>query len=513
MSSVPAHSEFPACGQDCFLRLTHRVAKVGSWSLDVSADTFHWSPELRSLLEVGDNHPSCLEGTLSFFLPSGRRLVRSALERCLEEEASFDVEAPARTAQGQRLRLRILGEAIRPAGESGLHVHGICQNVTSIHRMRESLRVQEERFRLLASATNDAIWDWNPDTDEVWWNDGVESLFGYRQEEVGSEMETWLALVHPEDLEGVRASLTEAIRERETTWKGEHRFRRADGSWAWVLARARLVQDLSGRVIRVVGGMTDLTAHREMEEKLARTRHLESLGRLAGGIAHDFNNALASILGATELLLMDPPTDPHARSDLDQVRKAARRGARLTGQLLALARRQILRPETLDVNELMGSVVSAARPDLASGIRLDFRAGESIPPMIADAQQIEGVIRQLIANASEAMPQGGEIVVETDVEPAIPGGQPARVVLRVRDDGLGMDALTLDRIFDPFFTTKDEPGAGLGLAAVHGTIIQSGGSVNVESTPGEGTTFTIRLPARRMEIDEEGTEGEWGRGL
>ena len=499
MSSAPLPSNFPACGQSTILRLTHRVAKVGSWSLDASTDDLHWSPELCAILEVGTNYRPSVEDGLAFFLPSGRRVVRTALNRCLHEGIPFDVEAPARTARGTRIRLRTLAEAIRPPGASAVHVHGICQNVTSLHRMRESLRIQEERFRLLASATNDAIWDWNPETDEVWWNDGVEALFGYRQEEVGSEMDHWIALIHPEDREGVRTSLAQAFKSRETTWSGEHRFRRADGNWAWVLVRARLVRNESGRVIRVVGGMTDLTGHHELEQRLARTRNLESLGRLAGGIAHDFNNALASILGSIELLMLDPPTDPQSRADLEQVRQSAKRGARLTGQLLALARRQILRPGPVDVNGLVREGISAARPLLPTDIRLKFLPGRSIPPIVADAKQLEAVLLQLLNNAAEAMPGGGTIVVETAVE----HGPPPLVVLRIRDQGIGMEEATLDRVFDPFFTTKSEPGAGLGLAAVHGTIIQSGGTVDVESTPGVGSTFTVRLPAEQSLTAEQ----------
>ncbi|TVR64809.1 MAG: PAS domain-containing sensor histidine kinase [Gemmatimonadales bacterium] len=499
MSSAPHLTDFPSCGQATHLRLTHQVAKVGSWSLDTGTGRLHWSPELCALLEVGSNYLPSLEEGLAFFLPSGRRRVRSALDRCLNEGIPFDVDAPARTARGNRIRLRTLGESVRPPGAAAAHIHGICQNVTSLHRMREALRIQEERFRLLASATNDAIWDWNLETDDVWWNDGVETLFGYRQEEVGTEMARWMAMIHPDDRAEVRASLTEAFKSRSTTWAGEHRFRRADGRWAWVLVRAQLVRNESGRVIRVVGGMTDLTSHHELEQQLARSRNLESLGRLAGGIAHDFNNALASILGSIELLLLDPPTDPQARADLEQVRQSARRGARLTGQLLALARRQVLRPERLVLNHLVEDGISTARPMLPRDIRLKFRPGGGMPPIVADARQLEAVLHQLLVNSAEAMPDGGTILVETMVEePVKPDGMPL-VVLRVRDHGVGMDDTTLERAFDPFFTTKSEPGAGLGLAAVHGTIIQSGGTVDVESTPGVGSTFTVRLPTEHTE--------------
>jgi signal transduction histidine kinase len=247
-----------------------------------------------------------------------------------------------------------------------------------------------------------------------------------------------------------------------------------------------------------------LEAERQaMAEQAAEARRMDGLGRLAGGVAHDFNNVLTVIRGRTELMLVERGSDPQMKEDLEAIRQAARRGEGVTRQLLAFGRRQILRPEVLDVGKVVSEVAPLLRSVVSEEVRLVVTVRDDAPWVVADPGQVEMALLNLAVNAREAMPGGGQIDVEVDradldaaAASAIPQAREGSyVVLTVRDTGQGMDDATLARIFDPFFTTKAVgAGAGLGLPAVHGFVKQSGGAITVTSSPGRGATFRIYLP-------------------
>jgi signal transduction histidine kinase len=247
-----------------------------------------------------------------------------------------------------------------------------------------------------------------------------------------------------------------------------------------------------------------LEAEREMmAEQAAEARRIDALGRLAGGVAHDFNNLLTVIRGRTELMLAEHGSNADLREDLEAVRQAARRGEGVTRQLLAFGRRQILRPEVLDVGRVASEIAPLLRSAVSEEVKVSVTVRDVAPMVVADQGQIEMALLNLAVNAREAMPGGGVLAIEVDrvdldarsaadIPPAKSGSY---VLLSVRDSGHGMDEATLDRIFDPFFTTKPfGSGAGLGLPAVHGFVRQSGGAITVSSTPGHGATFRIYLP-------------------
>ena len=252
-------------------------------------------------------------------------------------------------------------------------------------------------------------------------------------------------------------------------------------------------------------GDIDSSDRRALEERLLQAEKMESIGRLAGGIAHDFNNLLTAILGYTEMLLAErSATDPD-RADLEQIQHAGRRAATLTQQLLAFSRKQMLMPRDVDLNQTVGSV----RAMLTRLIREDIALVCDLAPAPAvvtiDPSQIEQVILNLVLNARDALPAGGNIRLEVarvtaaDVTAAVRapvGVEGDYVRLRVRDNGIGMTPETRSHLFEPFFTTKElGKGTGLGLASVYGIVRQSNGFIDVESTPADGTTFTMHFPA------------------
>ena len=242
---------------------------------------------------------------------------------------------------------------------------------------------------------------------------------------------------------------------------------------------------------------------RIMLEEAAEARRVEGLGRLAGGVAHDFNNLLTVIRGRTELLLAEQTSSPEMREDLEAIRQAARKGEGVTRQLLAFGRKQMLRPQVLDLGAVVREMAPLLRSAVSAEVEVSVAVRDPAPFIVADQGQVEMALLNLAVNAREAMPGGGLLAIEidraeldSDAVADIPGAEEGSyVLLSARDTGHGMDAATLRRIFDPFFTTKPfGSGAGLGLPAVHGFVKQSGGAMKVASEPGRGATFQIYLP-------------------
>ncbi|MHB1242600.1 MAG: GAF domain-containing sensor histidine kinase [Gaiellaceae bacterium] len=235
-----------------------------------------------------------------------------------------------------------------------------------------------------------------------------------------------------------------------------------------------------------------LAQREELNEQLRQAQKMESVGRLAGGIAHDFNNLLTAIRGYAELLLLDLHEDAAARESAAQIARAAERAAALTSQLLAFGRKQVLRPQSLDLNQVVEAVAPMLGRVLGEDVVLTTALDSELGLTLADPTQIEQVLLNLAVNARDAMPGGGRLLLRTaNVE--LDEGR--FVALVVADTGSGMDSDTAAHAFEPFFTTKEVgAGTGLGLATVHGIVAQSGGSASVVSEPGAGTTFTVHLP-------------------
>jgi signal transduction histidine kinase len=277
-----------------------------------------------------------------------------------------------------------------------------------------------------------------------------------------------------------------------------------------VAATQRLAAGELGLRAEPVGGARELqalaAALNQMAEKLQeRELHLregqrmEAVGQLAGGIAHDFNNLLTVIIGYADALKDEFPSGSSQASQLSELRRASERAARLTQQLLAFSRRQVLLPTPLQLNEVVGDMVSLLRRTTGGDVVISLDLDPALVRVYADRVQMEQVILNLVINARDAMPTGGRLAISTR---NVAGSEPALVELAMSDTGVGMNAATRMRIFEPFFTTKGPHGTGLGLATVYGIVKQSGGDISCDSEVGHGTTFRVRLPQHSGTSDQ-----------
>jgi signal transduction histidine kinase len=263
------------------------------------------------------------------------------------------------------------------------------------------------------------------------------------------------------------------------------------------------VRTASGATLGVGALMLEVSERKHLEEQFRQAQKMEAVGRLAGGIAHDFNNLLTVMTSCSELLLGDLAHEDRRRGDVEEIRRAAQRAAALTRQLLAFSRKQILQPTLLDLNSVVSEMERMLLRVIGEDIVLETRLDPDLGFVRADHGQLEQVLMNLVVNARDAMPDGGRIFIETrniaaDVLGPAAAGDESAVALEVRDEGHGIPPEAMPYIFEPFYTTKElGKGTGLGLSTVYGIVKQSGGEVEVESTPGTGSLFRVVLPRYR----------------
>ena len=370
------------------------------------------------------------------------------------------------------------------------------------HRSANALRTAEERMRFALEAAGVGIWDRDYTTGVVLWSEILEAQYGLQPGTFEGTAEAAVERIHPDDRESVRETVGKAMRSG-ADFSLMNRSVWPDGTVRWLSGTGRVQLGERGEPVRGVGISQDVTDRRTLEEQFQQAQKMDAIGRLAGGVAHDFNNLLTVILGYCELLLADRDSDDPGQPDILEVQKAATSAARLTRQLLAFSRKEIIEPTLLDLNV----VVAGMRVMLGRLIREDVNVVLALRPEVAcvkaDRGQVEQIIVNLAVNARDAMPTGGTLTIQTanvELDEHYPKTHLAvtpgpYVALTISDTGTGMTPQVQARLFEPFFTTKEVgKGTGLGLATVHGIVMRSGGTINVYSEVGKGTSFKVYFP-------------------
>jgi PAS domain S-box-containing protein len=369
----------------------------------------------------------------------------------------------------------------------------------------QQLQDSYDRFVAVTESASDAIVSTDGSGAIIFWNRSAAAIFGYADQDVAGKCivtmldETCHAAYSAklqQVQQGTRAS-SDAMMEAIGIRKDGSRFPIELSLSTWMAGETvnftAIVRDIGER-------KRAEAALREREAELRQAQKMEAIGRLAGGVAHDFNNLLTAIQGYGELLLQslgDDEREERRRADVLQILKAAESAGSLTRQLLAFSRKQVLAPQVVSLDEIVLGTEKMLRRLIGEHIELHVRSGPERWCLRADPGQLEQVVMNLALNARDAMPGGGQLVIATE---NVEAGGAQSVVLTVADTGFGMDQATLSHIFEPFFTTKEEGrGTGLGLAMVHGIVEQSGGSIAVQSTAGQGTTFRVSFPRAHEE--------------
>lgn len=378
-------------------------------------------------------------------------------------------------------------------------------------RSEQALRDIEARYRLITENTSDLIAILDDQHRFRYVSPSAVTLLGRAPEElIGRDAFDHL---HPDDLPNSAEHWQSVLQRKRMT--ATFRYRHANDSWRWFECDVKAVEQDNAPAAIVIG--RDITARRELEERLLQMQKMDALGRLSGGIAHDFNNLLAVIVGCTELARQSLSDDHPAMAELIEIQHATERASALTRQLLAFARRQQFEPRLIDLNALILDMHKLLRRLIRENITLQIHLAPDLWHVRADPGQIEQVLVNLAVNARDAMADGGILTIATTnvmtdesferLYPSLKAGE--YVLLTMSDTGIGMDEATRQRAFEPFFTTKNPgEGTGLGLATCYGIVTRHGGVIDLTSEPGCGTVVTIYLPRASMAERQESASVE-----
>jgi PAS domain S-box-containing protein len=377
---------------------------------------------------------------------------------------------------------------------------------------QEALRLREKFYRSLLENTSDVITVLNGEGKITFQSASSDNVLGYPRADMLNR--NAFELVHPDDAGAVQTLFRELSANAGEGARAEFRMWHKENSWRVVAVTARNAMDVPG-IEGIIVNSRDVTTLRQQQDQLREAQRMESIGQLTGGVAHDFNNLLTVIIGNLELARQALPRDHSVQKMLAAADMAANRGATLTKDLLSFARRQALSPTVFKSSDLLERMKQLLERTLGSEIDIDIHSEDNVWPVDADEAQLRSAIVNLAINARDAMIGGGRLTIGAANRTLGPGIGPDNtevkagdyVALTVTDTGTGMAPEVVQRVFDPFFTTKEPgKGSGLGLSMVLGFARQSGGHVEIDSTPNVGTSVTIFLPRAIEELSPAETE-------
>ena len=484
-----------------------RGAGDGLWEWNIITGTSYYSPRWKEMLgfterELANDRE---ESFVSRIHPEDLARVQRSLHAHLEHRVPYDVECRLLTKSKKYRWFRSRGQAERNAAGMPIRVAGTLQDVTDRVEAEESLRESRRALATLMSNLPGMAYRRTNDANGTleFASEGARELTGYATEELLRPGGVRFSeLIHPEDLPGVLSEIAAGERERRH-FRLTYRIRAAGGVEKWVWEQGMAVEGPDGRVVATEGFIIDITERIKLEQQVIRAQRRESIGTLAAGVAHNLNNMLVPIVMGAELLRIPAGTKENERV-LENIESSAKRASELVKQLLAFGRGLEVARSKIDFTDLIREVESIIASTFPKNIVFQTQVRGDLWSVMGDATQLHQVLLNLCLNARDAITDGGCITLSArnDTMPQDVASQrglaPGHYLcIEVSDTGCGMTREVAERIFEPFFTTKEiNKGTGLGLSTVHGIIRTHGGTINVVSSPGEGSCFTIHLPAQ-----------------
>ena len=481
-----------------FELLVNAVTDYALYMLDRNGQIVTWNPGAQRFKgyeadEIVGQHFS------RFFTPEDREagLPQEVLRRAAAE-GKFETEGWRVRKDGSRFWAHVVVDPVLdPAGEV-IGFAKITRDISEKKAAERALFASEQQFRLLVQGVRDyAIYMLDPDGRITNWNAGAAAIKGYQAEEVIGEH--FSRFYTPEDRGQGEPARALATARREGKYAKEAWRVRKDGTLFWASVVIDPIHDDEGRFIGFAKITRDMTERRLADQQLEETRaalfqsqKLQALGELTGGIAHDFNNLMTVIRGSADLLRRGHLSEEKRQRYLEAIIETADRASTLTSHLLAFSRRQALKPQVLDINVRLDALGEVLSRTLGSGIDVRLELEPGLWRTEVDPAELETALLNAAFNARDAMPEGGKLTLSTSNRASPDGG---KVCIELSDTGEGMSREVLERVFEPFFTTKPVgKGTGLGLSQIHGFAAQSGGSAEIDSSPGRGTIVRILLP-------------------
>ncbi|MDR3700570.1 MAG: response regulator [Candidatus Sulfopaludibacter sp.] len=501
------------------LALAVQATQLGTFDYLPQTGNMIWSDLTRRHFGLSPGAPISFDIALCAVHPEDRESAARKVLELLRPGSDGHWAAEFRTIGREDRAARWIsswGRAFFDAQGRPVRFVGVTLDVTERRSLEEQFRRTQQRLRHVVASSPAVLFTMGITGNEIhgvsWISDNVKEVLGYPPEvTIGAAW--WMDGTHPDDLAMVRARAAADLLGRGYM-ECEFRFRHADGTYRWTRCEIRRIHDETGLRSEGVGAWSDITGRKVAEEEQARLREqlqqaqkLESVGRLAGGIAHDFNNLLTVINGYSSMLLKQAPPGDGIHEGLAEIQLAGERAAALSRQLLMLSRKSVVQTRNVNLNDIVAEVEKMLERVIGEDIRVECLLDPALGYVLADPGRWNQVLMNLAVNARDAMPRGGTLRIETaNLDPA-GSDQRRQVQLKVSDTGVGMTQEVLSHLFEPFFTTKKPgEGTGLGLATVYGIVQQCGGSIQVHSEPGNGATFTIRLPG----IDAPGAQEAQG---
>ena len=493
------------------------------FTADVSGRFLYVNPAAASMLAL---MPEQVVGRTvdELFPPYVAERYRNGVRRVIETGETITTEELSEVA-GQIRWFSTIVQPMRDDTGQIVAAQAIVRDITVRKLAEERLIHSEERLKQAIRVADIGFFDHDHLKNERYWSPELRRIAGLQDDDSlpphpstdGSNSVLW---IHPDDRANIVAAVQRAhAPQSDGFYAVEYRFIKPGGEVRWLKVRSQTFFRGEGDArhpVRTVGGAQDITDQKtaeadriRLQEQLTQAQKMETVGRLAGGVAHDFNNMLSVIQGHVELALHAARPDDPVRSDLEEIRAAARRAADLTRQLLAFARRQVVAPKILDLNAAVQGALGMLRRLIGEDVELVWTPSDEAGRVRIDPSQVDQVLTNLVANARDAIDGVGRVTVQTrgvalssadcsGREGMVPG---AYALIEVTDTGRGMDAGTVAHLFEPFFTTKPVGrGTGLGLATVYGIVKQNDGFVEVTSELGRGTSVRIFLPTVEADV-------------